>query len=240
MTVRNHPRSPSGTAAQGGAAGPVAGVGQIAATPSQELPFAQATARMRLDSLLLGLADAYAQEASAGGDLAAQVLRESVDRPSRALRAQSDPTPTLGAALAAADAHPLGARVAAAQDLLPWAHPGLEDGLIRPEISVRMHSAKLVGPEALIEDDRVLVGLFLQEPGLDYPQRRHEAEETFFVISGVAEWALADAPPRPIAPGGFARHPSNTLHASVTRDAPLLAAWRWTGNLSYTTYKLIG
>lgn len=196
--------------------------------------------RQRFDALLDALADVFDGEGAPGGAEAARVLRDGKRRPFRRWDRRTDLGDRIRAALEHPQADPLAAVIRDAFDLIPWHFAGLEDGRIRPEIARVMATTYLVGPTGVIEDDAVWVGLFYQSPELDYPMRTHAAEETFYVVSGSAEWRVGEDPPAPKPPGAYVRHPSNAPHASITKAEPTLAAWRWTGNIDFKTYELQG
>ena len=129
----------------------------------------------------------------------------------------------------------------AALDLIPWDYSGLKNGKIRADVARRMATSTLIGPDnAMIDHDGVRVGLFMQGPGLDYPTRHHAAEETFYIISGTAEWRVDGGTPKLRPPGDYVHHASGAPHSSSTRAEPLLAAWRWTGDVSHESYVMSG
>lgn len=200
-----------------------------------------AAERTAFKSLILAIALVFAEEGRAGGDTAAEALRLSVDQPWRDLEETTDLGPVLAQALAHPGADPLCAQVAAAGAALPWHYSGLSDGRIPPALARRMQTTYLMGPDqSVLHHDSVRVGLFLQSPDVDYPARDHAAEETFYILSGTADWRLGEAPARPCPPGSYVYHPSNVLHATRTGAEPVLAAWRWTGDTRFSTYELKG
>lgn len=199
-----------------------------------------AAERTRFDSLLEALAKVFEAEGCPGGDLAARECRKALGMPYRRLDESTDLGPVLEAALDHPDALPLARIVRAAGELIPWHYAGLSDNRIREPLARKMQTTYLIGPDGTIQHDTVWVGLFLQSPWVDYPIRTHAAEETFYVISGTAEWQVGDAPARLCPPGTYVQHPSYAPHASRTREEPVLAAWRWTGEIGLNTYELKG
>jgi mannose-6-phosphate isomerase-like protein (cupin superfamily) len=113
--------------------------------------------------------------------------------------------------------------------ILPWRFsyspradlPGLEN---------RMAWAEFVGPEAPIHSDKVCLGVTLIGPHTLYPAHFHPAVESYFVLSGTALWTAAGIS-RSLPPGSFILHPGNVVHAMETFEAPLLAAYTWTGDI---------
>lgn len=192
-------------------------------------------------ALMHALADIFAAEGRPGGDAAAAALRSVTDAPYRRLDERTDPAMmnVLAETLTDAGAHPAAKAVADAGDLIPWHYSGLSDRRIPASMAHGMQTSYLIGPkDAAVIHPTVYAGLFLQTAELDYPARHHAAEETFFVLSGVAEWRVGESPPAWRAPGEYVFHPSYALHASRTAAAPTLAAWRWTGDIDFKTYEL--
>jgi quercetin dioxygenase-like cupin family protein len=121
-------------------------------------------------------------------------------------------------------------RVAA---ILPWRYsytpradaPGLEH---------RVAWAEFVGPVAPIASDEVCLGVTLIAPHTLYPLHRHNAVETYFVLSGTATWTAAGRS-QTQPPGSFILHPSNIVHAMQTWDEPLLAVYTWSGDVHSTS-----
>jgi len=113
--------------------------------------------------------------------------------------------------------------------ILPWRFsyapradlPGLEN---------RMAWAEFVGPEAPIHSDKIGIGVTLIGPHTLYPAHFHPAVESYFVLSGTALWTAAGVT-RALPPGSFILHPENIVHAMETYEAPLLAAYTWTGDI---------
>ncbi|MEM6550443.1 MAG: dimethylsulfonioproprionate lyase family protein [Pseudomonadota bacterium] len=197
--------------------------------------------RQRIDALLATLAAVFAAEGRPGGTAAAEALTRAGSKPYLPLDERTHLGGELARALAHPGALPAAGIVAAAGDLIRWHYSGLSDGRIRPEIARHMQTAYLLGPEAsAVWDSTVRVGLFLQSAGLDYPARCHSAEETFFILSGTAQWQVGEDPPCSCPPGSYVHHPSYVPHATVTRAEPVLAAWRWTGDIRFENYQLKG
>ncbi|MDR1854409.1 MAG: cupin domain-containing protein [Azoarcus sp.] len=114
-------------------------------------------------------------------------------------------------------------------DALPWrfSYAPRPD---MPDIGERMAWAELVGPIAPFHSRKVCLGLTAIGPHLLYPAHRHPAVETYLVVSGTAAWTAAGVTTRR-PPGDILVHPSNVVHAMETGDAPLLAAYAWTGDV---------
>ncbi len=190
--------------------------------------------------VLADLADLFDGEDHIGGHEAARELRAITKRVhTPLLPAHQVLTKTIQSALSISPL-PIAAKIAKAMPLIDWHSSGMVDGRIRSEISDHMATAELVGPDGMIYSEHLRVGLFVQSANLDYVTREHAAEESFIMLGGSAYWHSSASPPRLCKTGDIIFHPSNTSHASVTKDEPFIAAWRWTGDIGYDTYTLTG
>ncbi|MGF1447008.1 MAG: dimethylsulfonioproprionate lyase family protein [Pikeienuella sp.] len=208
-------------------------------------------------ALLRALHEIFGAEPRPGAHLAAEALRAAIDAPLPPNLAQPRQMPqALRAVLAArgpdaeAGCHAPSpgspaAKAATATDglaALPWEiwDPWRASGIARPEPGpLPFAIAVLVGPGAPYPSQTAVVGLFAQAPGAYYPPHAHAAEETYAILRGTALWSLDGSPETPQPPGSLIFHPSQGVHATRTIDAPLLAAWRWSGDLSPGTYRLL-
>jgi mannose-6-phosphate isomerase-like protein (cupin superfamily) len=193
-----------------------------------------------LSALLRCLADLYASDPSPAGLECARALRDAGDR--APVLETSRPHPLARDLDAVATRGPL-PQLRPFRDLLPfldWQHAGLENGRIRAEISIRMLTVELIGPDGLVFDPALRAGLFYQGPHLDYATRRHAAEESFVTLAGEALWSLGGGPLELRAAGELIHHPSLTPHRTVTSELGLLAAWRWSGEIGWDGYEMTG
>ena len=110
---------------------------------------------------------------------------------------------------------------------LPWrySYEPRGDGLENS-----MAWAEFVGPIAPFGSGKVCLGITAIGPNTRYPEHRHPAVETYFVLSGRARWTAAGVS-QEHAPGAFILHPSNVVHAMETGEEPLIAAYTWTGDI---------
>ncbi len=183
------------------------------------------------------LARLFDEEGRPGGLEAADALR-AVD-PTSARLNPSNPLPKeLEEAWSTSPIAPIDT-FAAAAPLLGWHFSGLDDGRIRPDIATNILTCEIVGPDGIFFNETLKVGLFFQTAGLDYVTRLHAAEETFIMLTGSADWTCNDVKTSRKA-GDVIHHPSNAPHKSVTLDQPFIAAWRWTGDIRKSEYKLTG
>lgn len=192
-----------------------------------------------LSPLLYALAGLYASENRPGGTEAALALIAAALQPADLVPALPGPLDSDLQAILTDDPHPFSALVRDATPWLPWVFSEL-NGRIRAEIAHGMMQTELVGPDGIFPHSDIRVGLWLQSANLDYVTRAHAAEETFFILGGGALWQAGDAAPAWLGAGAIIHHPSQTPHSDCTRESPLLAAWRWTGDIAVEGYTLKG
>ena len=172
------------------------------------------------DKLLGELAEIYLREGRSGGVAASEVLKLS--------RIQELRLPTEEPSAIADDlmrkvcAHPLALPISlsimACRKLFRWNNWG--NDVLPREISRRLFTVELVGPDGVCHHDEVRVGLQMSEGYTDYPVSSHSGEETHFVISGTAEWTAGGDPYSIKTPGEFVHHPAWTPHGRRTLDEP--------------------
>lgn len=124
-----------------------------------------------------------------------------------------------------------------AQRLLPWGLSPLA-GQQTAGLGAIKAVATLLGPEAPIRSDSLLFGLFYQRPESYYALHAHAADETYTILAGRALWTAGDDT-RWRGAGEAIHHPSHMAHAFRTGPEGLLAMWRWSGDLSYDSYRLL-
>jgi len=192
-----------------------------------------------LSPLLTALAGLYAGENRPGGASAAHAL---LDAASEKIRLPERPPGPLNGDLMtslAGEQHPLSSLIQQAAPWLHWIYSEM-GGRIRSDIANGMMQSELVGPDGIFPHSATRVGLWVQSSDLDYTTRTHAAEETFFILGGHAIWRKGNDTPLEKNSGARVHHPSMTPHSNCTTNAPLLAAWRWSGDISIEQYTLTG
>jgi len=190
--------------------------------------------------MLRALEQVFSGEDRPGGDEAAAALNEIVASPFVLPSSNHLGIVDQGAAALRTGGHPAASEILTALPLVDWHHSGLEDGRIRPDIAMSMATVELIGRDGMIFHPTVRVGLFMQIAGLDYVTRTHPAEETFVMLGGVGYWTCNGSEPQRQMTGAYIHHPSGAPHTSITKEQPLIAAWRWTGDIAYEGYSLNG
>ncbi|MEX3007304.1 dimethylsulfonioproprionate lyase family protein [Hoeflea sp. TYP-13] len=187
-------------------------------------------------ALFDALAMAFETEGRPGGDEAVAALRAADTAAYRRAASASHPGALLEEACALVGALPEAGLVLACRRLIDWTcwqGEGLDAG-----VSARLHAAELVGPDGHIPAKNVRIGLLVSEPDTNYPVSSHSGEETYFVISGTAEWTVGDEPYRARAPGTLIHHPAWVPHGRRTLTEPFLGAWRWSGDLDLASFRV--
>lgn len=190
--------------------------------------------------MLSGMADLFEGEQRAGGHDVALEMRAicskshtSLPPPHHVLKSDVDAALT-------ADPLPIAETIKHALPLISWHYSGLNDGRIREDIARKMATCELVGPDGMIFHPKIRAGLFMQSAGVDYVTRQHAAVEVFVMLGGSGYWKVYDEPAQKRQAGDIIYHPSMAPHVSVTKEAPLIAAWFWTGDIAYEKYELTG
>lgn len=191
---------------------------------------------MTLSDLIHALADLVANEPRTEAQATARALRDAADtgfppQPPSLLDAE------IRAACALPHAHPAARLIAKAQASLPWqASPA---AALQPRsLAATKAVVTLLAPEGPIHSPDLRFGLFYQAPGIYYPLHAHEAEETYTILAGRAEWRAGDRS-FPLTPGQASYHPPNLPHAMRAGPQGFLAIWRWSGDISFDSYRML-
>ncbi|MCY1127839.1 dimethylsulfonioproprionate lyase family protein [Frigidibacter sp. RF13] len=187
----------------------------------------------RLETLRAALAALYRAEGRPEATRTAASLLAGV------LAAEAQPPCALDALIrrtAATSPLPAARAVLAVQELVPWGTNPVADrtGSVADIIAV----ATLMSPEGPILSADFRLGLFYQRPDSYYPLHNHDADETYVILAGRADWTAGeDRLPR--GPGDVIHHPSRMPHAFRTGPEGLLALWRWSGDINTHSYAIL-
>jgi quercetin dioxygenase-like cupin family protein len=190
---------------------------------------------MLLPHLLHALADLAAQEPRPEAQSTAEALRAAAvtDFPEQP---PSDLSPGI-LHTASLPGHPAARLIHDAHPWLPWANSpiaSLQPTSLRAIKSV----VTLLGPDAPVLSQTLLVGLFYQAPDAYYPLHTHNAAETYTILSGTAQWQ-AGGRGFPLAAGQAVHHPPNLPHAMRAGAEGFLAMWRWSGDIGFDSYRML-
>ncbi len=194
------------------------------------------TDRENLTSLMGALGEAFSREQREGGRKAADALRDADVENYRTMPRQQDPSKVLATLQTLPDTLPLLDQVTCCQHLLSWTC--WEGGGLATEVSNRLFTTELLGPDGHIYAEELRVGLLVSDAWTDYPVSSHSGEETYLVIAGIADWILGDSGYIKRKPGEFVHHPAWEPHGRKTTDQPFLGAWRWSGDIDLSTFSV--
>ena len=88
---------------------------------------------------------------------------------------------------------------------------------------------ELFGLHGALVSERLACGFLLLGPQTLYPRHRHEAEEIYVPLGGMAQWQQGDGVWREQSTGTAIHHASLEPHAMRTAQQPLLALYLWRG-----------
>ena len=197
----------------------------------------QSDDRVHLDELLTVLATIYRREGRPGGDLASAALLSAATKSfDYAVTNSASLGLLINRACDQEKALALAKTIQSCWAFFTWSNWG--EGTLTEDVASNLYTAELVGPDGLFKDDRVRVGLLLSEAATDYPISSHSGEETYYVISGLAEWSVDGSPYRIRNPGSFIHHPAWVPHGRRTLDEVFLGAWRWSGDLNLDSFNV--
>ncbi|MHA1599863.1 MAG: dimethylsulfonioproprionate lyase family protein [Alphaproteobacteria bacterium] len=175
---------------------------------------------------------------SSGHTTAQRVASNLANIPEYGFSKKFPPVPSLqylDAALSQPGAHPIVHEIVTLVNHLPWE-------VIDPEVALPRKVAEhafcqIAGPDGLLVDDTIRMGVFLQSPEVFYPPHSHNAEEVYFVLSGTALWQQDSGSLVQHSPGTFIHHVPNQPHAMHTQKEALLAIWGWSGDIGFESYR---
>ena len=189
------------------------------------------------ETLLLEMASLFESDGCVAGGETADVLRRAAGKVIAVPATPYKYENFVVSALKNAN-HPCAVAARGCQNFLQWeATGGFLDEQVPTEVSNAFTSNSLMGPGCLIEHSTLRAGLFVQRPNSYYPLHNHDAVETYVMIEGVGYWTQGEKTTRHEA-GDIIHHPSWMLHAFKTLKHPLVALWRWSGNIDPDTYRL--
>jgi mannose-6-phosphate isomerase-like protein (cupin superfamily) len=200
----------------------------------------EAAPKAAYSGLMRAIAGLYRQEAAAQGPGAAMLGRAAaaiealdLDRPRLPTGARKPVCRHMGAALEEARLGPLAGLAqafAAVERLSGWLqNPNYTEAAMGAAFLANYGYVELVGPGRPYDSAALLVGFLLLGPGAEYPEHLHEAEETYHVVAGAAEWKRAGSGWRVEPAGAAIHHRPNEAHAMRPGKKPLLALYCWAG-----------
>lgn len=105
-------------------------------------------------------------------------------------------------------------------DLLPL----LTQSINNPEFMASHANAQIIGPQGLVIQHDLMVGVTLLRPNMVYPDHQHEPEEIYLVLTA-GHWRQANLPWHTPGLGGLVYNASNLVHGMKSLNTPLFALW---------------
>ncbi len=189
-----------------------------------------------IGKLLVFMAEQFDHESTDGGSEASLALRNAATLPDLEFATTTCPKPDL---IQSAVSHKAIDGINALLNALPfleWFDPSEAFANMASDKSSGMMPVEVLGPDGMIDHPTIRIGLYVQDPNFFYPARRHPAEESYIMIAGEGFWSAEGQELSKRALGEVIFHPSNISHANETRDVPMVAFWRWSGDIDYDHY----
>jgi hypothetical protein len=186
-----------------------------------------------LFNFLAGLYDAEGRQA---GTSTANALRKAATDLTTTWPLTKCPKPGLAERALQIDPHPQVNVILDAIPHLEWFSPDASIANLKAAKGEKMMACELLGPNGMIKHTDFRVGLYVQDPHFHYSTRTHTAEETYIALGGVGYWSTEVSEPTRKSTGDIMFHPSMIEHQNLTKDDPMIAVWRWSGDISYDNY----
>jgi hypothetical protein len=128
----------------------------------------------------------------------------------------------------------LAASVLQLADHLPWY---LRPVANNPEFMVSHANAQIIGPQGLVIQHDLMVGVTLMRPNMVYPDHQHEPEEIYLVLTA-GHWRQTNLPWHTPGLGGLVYNASDLVHGMKSLNTPLLALWCLPLDKPFTSFGL--
>jgi Dimethlysulfonioproprionate lyase len=123
----------------------------------------------------------------------------------------------------------LAAAIVSVEEALQWRQSSsYSDAILGEGFSANYGWAEIIGPRGFFGGDDFLLGLLMLGPHRHYIDHYHPAPELYWPLTSPSRWRMGDGIFEAKPAGTVIWHPSMTMHAMKTEDAPLLAVWCWT------------
>ena len=134
----------------------------------------------------------------------------------------------------------LAAAIAAVEDRLQWRQSaGYSDAVLGEGFTANYGWCEFIGGNGFFPGDDFRLGLLLLGPNLHYKDHYHPAPELYWPLTGPSDWKRGAGGFAVKAAGEIIWHKPFVMHATRTRETPLLALWCWTEDTA-TPPKLAG
>ena len=184
---------------------------------------------------ILSLKNIYQNEGTHNGLLTAKALDEIKDKEPNLERNSNDDLSNMFDSSISKNDHLLAQQIKEISNYLPWEHSSM-GGRIDEHLKKEFIQFVLLGPAGIFKSNNYEVGILMQMPNIDYPARKHPAEETFFIISGQGYFIKNDESEVFSQVGDYIHHPSMASHSNRTENHHIIWSWRWSGDISLESY----
>lgn len=134
--------------------------------------------------------------------------------------------------------HEICTKILQSLPVIDWRYVGSYTEKIPDYIAKNLSISELVGPNGMIYHDKIRVGLVVQAPHTNYTSHNHSAEESLIILGGTGECKVGNALISSCKSGDIIHRPANVPHLCITKNSPMIAAWRWTGDIDYKNYTI--
>ncbi|WP_395684713.1 dimethylsulfonioproprionate lyase family protein [Aestuariivirga sp.] len=123
----------------------------------------------------------------------------------------------------------LAAAIASVEESLQWRQSACySDALLGEGFTANYGWAEIIGPNGFFPGDDFLLGLLMLGPERHYRDHFHPAPELYWPLTTASHWSVDSGPFVEKQQGATIWHAPMAMHATITRDMPLLAVWSWT------------
>jgi hypothetical protein len=116
-----------------------------------------------------------------------------------------------------------------------WTEFYEEDSWSKPFIS-SFACGEGIGPDGRLQQDEMILGLFLLGPDTFYPEHAHPAEEYYIALTGNPEFKVGNNQFELQNDGAVILHHSNISHAIRSSKEPFYAIYGWRGEVEAKTW----
>lgn len=194
------------------------------------------TVTNKIKDLLMLLADLYAAEGRPTGDKTSIALRLAAHDCPANWPIVENPKPGLAETALQIDPLPEARVIYDALPFIQWFDPGECIANLKADRAAKMLACELLGPDGMMKHPDIRVGLYVQEPDFDYASHAHAAQETYIALGGVGYWGVNYEKPNRRITGDVMYHPTMITHQNLTKADPMIATWRWSGDISFDNY----
>ena len=185
--------------------------------------------------ILMTLSDIYQNEGTKNGSLTAEALSLASNQTFNLRENEDDELSKLFNSFISKNDHLLAHQLKEISNFLPRHHSNM-GGRIEGDLKKQFIQFVLLGPSGIINSNDYEVGIFMQMANIDYPVRRHPAEETFFIISGKGYFNKDSNSEIYREVGDYVHNPSMINHSNRTEEHHMIWSWRWSGDISEDSY----